>query len=128
MGDDKQPGPTTVFDQRGWEVSGDVYNVNGDLILTENSTREDFSHALADLKSEISQLNDLPTELKQQVSQSLEQAAKAAELPQAEKDSIVECLDTAKDILDSVKNTVDGARKIAKTIKKIGGWVAAFFI
>lgn len=127
MDDDKQPVATTVFDQRDWEVNGDVYNINGDLILTKESSRDDFSKALADLTGELGKLKDMPAELKQQVTESLNQAAKTAEKPDAEKEAIVEFLDTAKDVLSTVKKTVDGAKKLAKTITRVAGWVAAFF-
>lgn len=128
MDDDKRGGATTVFDQRDWEVNGDVYNINGDLLLNKDSTREDFSKALADLTGELGKLHNLPAEVQQQVSESLNKAATAAKEPDAEKEAIVEYLDTAKEVLATVKTTVDGAKKLAKTIKKVAGWVAAFLI
>jgi len=124
MTDGKQP-QLIGFNQPDWDVRGNVYNVNGDLILHENSSSEDFSKALSDILHELAKLQNLPSEVQQKTAASLTGAMLTSSPSDAEKKNIIERLDTAKTALTSVKDSVEGAWELAKTIKKLAGWVSA---
>ncbi|MET8025752.1 hypothetical protein [Streptomyces avermitilis] len=48
-----------VFNQSGWNV-GKVYNIAGDLHLTDRSSPREFAEALNELRSRIRALEDVP--------------------------------------------------------------------
>ncbi|GAA3197497.1 hypothetical protein [Actinocorallia longicatena] len=50
-----------AFHQQGWTVTN-VYNVNGDLVLTAQSTHADLAALIADLRTRVGGLEDVPAE------------------------------------------------------------------
>ena len=128
MDDEKRPVARTGFVQSNWTVNGDVYNVNNDLILNKNSTNEDLSRVLTDLVKELDKLQDMPAEIQQIISSSLQQAAESAKQPKPKKDTIVDMLNNAKSTIDTVNDTVEGVSNFAKTVTKVTEWVSAFLV
>ena len=117
-------GPT--FDQRDWDVRGDVYNVAGDLLLTKESSKEDLAAAVAAVRAELSGLANLPDEDRREIDQELAAAADEAIKPEAEPDRIKSRLERVRDRLESLDGIAAGALNVAKTAGRIAAWVGAF--
>ncbi|MGX5184199.1 hypothetical protein ACWKT5_15580 [Streptomyces avermitilis] len=67
-----------VFNQSGWNV-GKVYNIAGDLRLTDRSSPQEFAEALNELRSRIRALEDVPGADLAAMDAELAQAALAAD-------------------------------------------------
>ncbi|MGW7048432.1 hypothetical protein ACWGDT_38370 [Streptomyces avermitilis] len=67
-----------VFNQSGWNV-GKVYNIAGDLRLTDRSSPREFAEALNELRSRIRALEDVPDTDLAAMDAELAQAALAAD-------------------------------------------------
>ncbi|MEU2587770.1 hypothetical protein ABZ612_33625 [Streptomyces avermitilis] len=67
-----------VFNQSGWDV-GKVYNIAGDLRLTDRSSPREFTEALNELRSRIRALEDVPDAALAAMDAELAQAALAAD-------------------------------------------------
>lgn len=117
---------SSVFNQSNWQVSGDVYNTGGDLILTKDSSSSDVWSVLDDLKREVTTLTELDEAQRQQILDDLNSAAAEARKPNPDKHGVVDQLNKAGDTLKAGNSVAKGALALAKTVASIAGWVLAF--
>jgi len=117
-----------MFNQTGWTVQGDVYNVAGNLILNKDSKRDDFLSSLDEVKRDVSALKSLPAEAEQQIQTQLAAIVEASKQPIAQKESIHSKLEGVKSSLEALKDTAEGAWELAKTVGAIATWVTKFMI
>ncbi|MFB7246920.1 hypothetical protein CW362_35785 [Streptomyces populi] len=101
-----------TFHQENWQLQGSkVYNITGDLHLTEQSGTAEFVAALNELRSKVQELTDLPTEERRELDQDL-----AAADPTADTDGV--------DATDG--DAVSGRlTRIAHRLRALGGTATA---
>jgi hypothetical protein len=104
---------------------GSVYNVNGDLILSSASTRDDLADQLQRIKRELNKLPDLSSTTRDEVSATLDKAARESKSPATSKSSIVDQINTAGTLLKKSSGMAENAVKLAETLFKIATWVGA---
>jgi hypothetical protein len=114
----QQTGGATMstFDQRGWNVAGNVYNIAGDLNMSANPDKSELLAALRQLQGEIAKAQDLPPDEGDDLKTNLDQAIKAVERPQPNKDRAVEKLSTMKKVIDGLKENVGSALALGNLI------------
>jgi hypothetical protein len=117
----------SVFQQSNWTVQGNVYNVAGDLVLSKDSTKEDFQKALDEIKQEILKFQDLDSSRKEELARDIESVERETRREAPEKGIVVSRLNSVKATLEAVKGTVMGASDLGKTIAQAAIWAAAFF-
>jgi hypothetical protein len=116
------------FIQTYTHVAGDVYNVNGDLILTKTSTKDDFVREVRKLKEQLAALEELPGQDRHELESQLEETAEEAAAPTPRRDRIVERLNAVKERLDSLEGAAGSAVKLATTIGSVAVWAGKFFV
>jgi hypothetical protein len=116
-----QGGDTSMstFDQRGWNVAGNVYNIAGDLNMAPNPSKDEFIAALRQLKGELAKAKDLPPDEASDLSTNLNDAIEAAERPQPNKDRTVKKLTTMQQILDGLKDNIGSALALGHLIGQV---------
>ena len=128
MSNDPNKGETAIFNQPGWTVRGDVYNVSGNLILSKDSKISDFITALEDLKQQIHELKSLDQSQREQLLADVHQVVLEVEHDKPKKNNIVSRLNVVKDTLESLRNIVKGSFDISKTVGQMAAWAAGFFV
>jgi hypothetical protein len=122
VGRDLNQGGTTmsnVFNQAGWTVQGNVYNIAGDMNMSANPSKDEFLTALRQLKDELAKAKDLPTDEASDLSGNLDAAIEAAERPQPNKERAVKKLTTMKEIIDGLKDNVGSALALGNLIGQV---------
>jgi hypothetical protein len=104
-----------------------VYNVNGDLLLSPQSSTPDFQKTLQELKRQIDGLLELDPERRKELSADLDAAARETAREKPAKGVIVARLSTVQAMLEATKETVKGAWDVAKIVAQAAAWAAAFF-
>lgn len=100
-----------------------VYNINGDLILSAESTREDLAEQLQRIKKELSELPGLPSSTRDQVAAALDEAAKASRSQTPDKKGIADKINNAGTLIEKTSGIAENAIKLAKTLFTIASWV-----
>jgi hypothetical protein len=109
----------SVFDQRGWNVSGNVYNIAGDLNMGANPSKGEFLAALRQLKDELAKAKDLPADEASDLKDNLDDAIEAAERPQPNKERTVKKLTAMKEIVNGLKDNVSSALALGHLIGQV---------
>ncbi|MEU9363827.1 hypothetical protein AB0D78_11395 [Streptomyces avermitilis] len=116
-----------VFHQSGWNV-GKVYNIAGDLHLTDRSSPREFAEALNELRSRIRALEDVPDADLTAMDAELAQAALAAHTRDGEDaaDDAATGDDATGDGLSSGDDIVAGRlTRVANRLRALGTATAA---
>jgi hypothetical protein len=108
-----------VFNQPGWNVQGNVYNIAGDLNMSANPSKDEFLAALRQLKDELAKATDLPPDDASDLKDNLDDAIEAAERPQPNKDRTVKKLTAMKGILDGLKDSFGSALALGHLIGQV---------
>jgi hypothetical protein len=116
-----------LFSQPNWTVSGDVYNVAGDLILTKDSSKQDFVKAIEDLRDEVARLEDVDESRRIEAVSYLDSSVQEARRENPSKPTVVDRLKQAAGVLEAGSGTAENAWKLAKTLGSIAVWAATFF-
>jgi hypothetical protein len=114
-----------AFNQTYQQV-GNVYNIDGNLILSSASTRDDLIEQLRRIQHELDAFVSLPKTTRLQVAGSLADAASAAKTPSADKKSVAATIENAGKVLQSTTGVAENAVKLANTLFTMAKWVAAF--
>jgi chromosomal replication initiation ATPase DnaA len=104
-----------------------VYNVEGSLILTANSSPQDLAAQLAALRSEIAAMAGLPEPHRRAVESELAAAEAASAAPSPDGATIKSHLDKAGATLESAAGFAERAGAFAKTVFSVGKWAFALF-
>jgi multidrug resistance efflux pump len=99
-----------------------VYNVEGTLILTEESRAPDLVRELIRLRAEIDQVPELAAPTREQVKRELEAAESEAQSAQPKGAAIKAHLDNAAGTLESATSVAERAGKLATTLFSMGKW------
>jgi hypothetical protein len=116
-----------VFQQLNWSVQGNVYNVAGDLVLSKESTKEDFQKALDGLRQEILKLRNVEPSRKDELAHDIESVERESRRDAPEKGIVVSRLNSVKATLEALTGTVVGAGELGKVVAQAALWAAAFF-
>jgi len=106
----------SAFDQRGWNVAGNVYNIAGDLNISANSSKDEFLTALRQFKSELDKAQDLPADKADDLKEDVDSAIKAIDKPNPNKERAVERLTTIQKVLDGLKGSATSALALGKLV------------
>ena len=124
---DNQERQYAAFYQTGWQVHGGVYNVNGDLILSQNSSKADFIKVLEEFKADIEKLPGLEQDKSTEIQADMSAAIREAGLNVPSKDIVINRLNSVKSTLEAVRGSVQAAWDVAKTLGSIARWATVFF-
>ncbi len=102
-----------------------VYNVDGNLILSPASTGDDLTVQLTTIQNELNRAGSLPDNIRAEISAALTEAAVAARSPAPDKKRIAEKIETAGKLIESTSGLADGIVKLAPTLFGIAKWAAA---
>ncbi len=116
-----------TFNQQGWQVRGDVYNVAGNLILSKDGSKGDFLRALEEVKRELADLPDVDETTRQGLTKELQQAAEEANSPAPSRENVVTRLERVRARLESLGGAAAAAMGLASTIGSIAAWAGGFF-
>lgn len=114
----------SVFEQHFHGPVYNVYNVNGDLILTEGSTAADLARELRMLRSQVEALTELQTP-KGAAVKAIDTAIAEAEKPIPRGSEIRKHLEAAASTIEKTQGIADKGLKLAETLLKIGKWAVA---
>jgi hypothetical protein len=114
--DSRAPASMSVFDQRGWNISGNVYNIAGDLNISEKPDKSELIAALHQVRDELDKAKDLPPDEADDLTSNLDSATRAIERDRPNKDRAVEKLTTMQTILEKLKDNVGSALALGKLI------------
>ena len=110
---------SNTFDQPGWTVQGNVYNIAGDMNVSASSSKDEFLAALRQFKSEIDKARDLPADKADELKEDVDSAIKAIDKPQPNKERAVERLTTIQKVLDGLKGSAESALALGKLIGQV---------
>jgi hypothetical protein len=114
-----------LFNQQGWNV-GKVYNVAGNLILTETSSREDFLRALGGLKQELAALDQIDATERAELEAEVDGALADAGAPEPSKERVVSRLQRLAERLSAFGGVVAGALEVAHAVTAVAAWAGTF--
>ena len=117
---------SAVFNQPGWNV-GRVYNIAGNLILSETSSREDFLDALRELRQELATLDQVDAAQRAELDTELDGALMEASSPQPSKERVVGRLERLGERLSALGGVMSRALDVAKTVASVAAWATNFF-
>ena len=115
----------SVFEQHFHGPVENVYNVNGDLILTKGSTATDVARELKTLRTEIAEFKELGAPAKEASVKAIDAAITETQKPKPQPIEIQKHLDTAASAIEKTQGIADKGLKLAETLLKIGKWVVA---
>ncbi len=110
---------SNTFNQPNWQVTGNVYNIAGDMHVSASSSKDEFLVALRQFKSEIDKAQDLPTDQADELKEDVDTAIKAIDKPQPNKARAVERLTTIQKVLDGLKDNVGSALALGNLIGQV---------
>jgi hypothetical protein len=110
---------SNTFNQPGWTVQGNVYNISGDLNRGAKPGKDEFLAALRQFKSEIDKAQDLPADKADEMKDDVDTAIKAIDKPQPNKERAVERLTTIQKVLDGLKGNVGSALALGNLIGQV---------
>ena len=110
---------SNVFNQPGWNVQGNVYNIAGDLNMSANPSKDEFLAALRQLKDELAKAKDLPTDEASDLKGNLDAAIEAIERPQPNKERAVKKLTAIKEIIDGLKDNFGSALALGHLVGQV---------
>ena len=114
----------SVFEQHFHGPVENVYNVNGDLILSKSSTAPDLARELKTLRAQVAELPKLDAPAKETTVKAVDAAIEEAQKPKPQKIEIQKHLDTAASTIEKTQGVADKGLKLAETLLKIGKWAA----
>lgn len=106
---------------------GNVYNVDGTLILSADSKAPDLIRELVSVRAQIAALPGLAAPVRQQVESSLDAATAEGQAGRPNGTTIKAHLDSAAGTLDSATEVAERASKLAGVLGGIGKWAVALF-
>jgi hypothetical protein len=115
-----------LFDQKGWKVDK-VYNVAGDLILTEGGSRDDFVQALQRLRRDVEDLPELDDGDRRALAQELTSATEEAAQPDPPKDRMLTRLSRIQARLQALSGASVAAASIANSIAGVAHIAGGIF-
>ena len=104
-----------VFSIGSQTAGRDIYNIAGDLNITQNSSAEDVLKIIEAIQQKVSEL-DIDNKDKRKISNHLDNVKIDLEEKEPDKESIGESIKTVNGILKEAKAT-------AETLKEIGLWI-----
>src|SRR5207253_9391453 len=110
---------SNTFNQPGWTVQGNVYNIAGDMNMGANPGKDEFLAALRQFKSEIDKAQDLPADKADEMKDDVDTAIKAIDKPQPNKERAVERLTTIQKVLDGLQGSVGSALAFGNLIGQV---------
>jgi hypothetical protein len=111
-----RPASMSAFDQRGWNVAGNVYNIAGDLNMSATPDKSELLAALRQVRDELDKAKDLPPDEADDLKSNLDAAARALDRPQPNKDRAVEKLTAMQAILEKLKDNIGSALALGQLI------------
>ena len=114
-----------MFNQTFHNVNN-VYNIGGDLVLNQDSTKDDLVKALKEALADIRQL-PIDERDKQAAEAQLQAAVDESSQAKPAKSSVVDCLKKAESTLSTVSGATSKVLEIGKYIGQIAFWAASFF-
>jgi hypothetical protein len=114
-----------TFNQANWNVSGDVYNTAGDLILPRNGSPGDLRTALQKIRADLADLDEIDPAERAEMNAQLERAEADAAAPAAEQHGLSARLRSVKERLESLDGATGAALGLAKTLGAVAVWVSA---
>lgn len=117
-----------MFNQTYHQV-GTVVNVAGDFTLNQNSSKDDLVKALGLVLEQAKQdetLKGAGDDTAGQVESAVADALDQAKSEAGSKDTVVDRLNQASEVLSGVEKTASAGWELAKTVKAIAGWAAVF--
>lgn len=99
-----------------------VCNVEGTLILNENSGPDDLARRLGELRSQMIQLPELPPAEKNLAETQIKAAEAEAAKPAPDKKTIKQHLDGAASTIGSVAGVAKSVRDLAGVLVSAGAW------
>ena len=105
-----------MFNQPGWNVAGNVYNIAGDLNMGANPSKDEFLAALRQFKQEVDKARDLPANQAEEIQEDVDSAIKALDKPQPNKARAGERLENVKKLLGTMVEATPSALALGKLI------------
>ncbi|MGW3715584.1 hypothetical protein ACWD8L_00365 [Streptomyces sp. NPDC005133] len=123
MSDDKAPS----FNQPNWQVAGDVYNTQGNVILSRDGTRSDFVEALRSMRVDLNRIEAVDTEDRAEIESGIEAVISETEKPDAERGRVVRMLKSVTDRLQALQGAGDSVLAFGKTVADLAHWASGNF-
>lgn len=115
----------SVFEQHFIGPVENVYNVNGDLLLSKTSNAADVKRELKKLRMQLEELRELDANAKETSVRAVEEAIEETQKPKPKAIEIKKHLDTAASAIEKTQGIADNGLKLAKTLFNIGKWAVA---
>src|SRR5689334_11850893 len=118
---------TMSFEQSGWQVHGNVYNVAGDLLLRPTSSADDLAAALAAVRRQVLQDGSIEETVRMSVATDLAEVVAEVEDSPPDKDHVVARLETVGARLRTAGSATTAAFGLAETVRTIAEWAGRYF-
>jgi hypothetical protein len=112
----------SAFEQHYNQVEN-VYNVNGDLILSKGSTAADLARQLASLRQEVARLPGMDPQSRETSLKAVDAAIEESRRPKPKGIEIQKHLDNAASVIEKSQGLAENGLKLAQTLFSIGKWV-----
>ncbi|MDT9697748.1 hypothetical protein [Streptomyces sp. P17] len=110
------------FDQSGWQLQNSrVYNIAGNLTLTEHSGPREFAEVVAELQSQVRALTDVAESEREAVNAELAEALANGEEPVAGR------LTRLADRLRALGGTTAAATELGNSVDALAQWAGQHF-
>lgn len=107
---------SSIFNQPGWKVAGNVYNIAGSLSLGANPGKGEFLAALRQFKAELDKAKDLPPDTADEIHEDVDSAIKALDKPRPNTARAGERLENVKQILEAALSAAPSALALGTLI------------
>ncbi|CCK27730.1 hypothetical protein BN159_3351 [Streptomyces davaonensis JCM 4913] len=110
------------FDQSGWQLQNSrVYNIAGNLTLTEHSGPREFAEVVAELQSRVRKLTDVAEAEREAVNTELAEALAGGEEPAAER------LTRLAERLRDLGGSTAAATELGNSVDALAQWAGRHF-